>query len=145
MEKERSIETSLRTELLRQQAVSGQSRVIALASEYWLAPDDVITRGSTASQEPAVRVPSVPTLINLKFLVPNAHGEYRAVLRPLDRRTAVLAEDGLSPAIRDSEVIVTFSVPSNLLSSGRYYRVELRESTSPFTRTFTFYTTPAQQ
>jgi hypothetical protein len=141
-------ENDLRTELARDREARASSqqppRPITGPSAYRLTPDDLITRGSDEIQEHAITVPPISIVITLELPVSKAQGQYHAVLKPLDGRKIILAEDELSPIVQGSEKMIVVSVPSTLLAPSQYYRVDLQGTISRDVRTFTFYTTPAQ-
>src|SRR6185312_8327407 len=110
---------------------------------YQLTPDDLITQGNSKFQEHAITVPPVPIVIDLVLPV-TSHGLYQILLTRLDGGKSILVEKGLSATARGTETTVTFSLPSNLLTSSKYYQLRLQDSTSHYVRTFTFYTSPTQ-
>jgi hypothetical protein len=141
-------ESSLQSELARERAAharSEQTQQIASAAIYRLTPDDLITRAPSVVQEHAIRIPSMPTVISLELPAPREHDQFRAVLASADDPTRTLIEDGLVPNVTDVGPLITFSLPSTLLSPSKYYQITIQGSTPRVVRTFTFYTAPAQQ
>ena len=139
---ERSNERELKAELARELSTGTAEAQKLGAMVYHLTPDDAITRGGSGTHQPIVVVtPQVPVVINLELPVPRVNAQYRAALTQLGGGTAILTEDGLSPAVRGNEMIVSFSVPSKLLNSNNYYQIQLRAPASLDVSTFTFHTT----
>lgn len=141
---EQVAKSAVRTEVARQPTagiLTNRAQQLSAALVYRLTPDDLITRSISTAPESTVLVPSTPTVINLQLPVYTRHDEFRAVLTSLKSQERIVTEDGLTPRANDAGEAVTFSVPSDLLSPGKYYRISLQNSVLRDVQTFTFYTT----
>jgi len=146
VKREQSLNSALRTELARDRASqpSFHSAEVRTLAKYRLTPDDLVTRGNGDIHRQPVAVSSIPNVIELVLPVTDIHSRYRFVLTTFDADKRILVEEALSADIHGAEATITCPVPSNLLLSDQYYRVELLDMASHHVRTFTFYTSPMQ-
>lgn len=136
---ERLQKNALKAELA-QERTARTSPPSGMAMAYRLTPDDLITRGSSEKQEQSIVLPRATIIISLELPVRNTRGSYQATLLSLTSTRTIMTEDMLSPIFLGSDPIVVFSVPSDMLHSSRYYRVELMDKASHYVRTFMFNT-----
>jgi hypothetical protein len=94
---------------------------------YTLVPDELVTRGS-GGNETVIAVPNEQAIIDLELPVRSEYAQknFRASLKLFFKPGEILRENNLRPKRSDKGLVVTFAVPSEHLTAGQEYAVELR-------------------
>jgi hypothetical protein len=99
---------------------------------YRLMSDDLLTRGTGASEMPSVLVPQQPAIIKVELPVAaeDADRTFQAGLKPFQKGGEILIENKLKAHPTDGgTAVVTFWMPSNFLQPDTDYVVDLRYHT----------------
>jgi hypothetical protein len=100
---------------------------------YRLMSDDLMTRGSGASETTSVAVPQQPILLQLELpvAVEDDGRTFQAGLKTFSKGGEILIENKLKAhRTNGGAAVVTFWMPSNLLQPNTDYVVDLRYQTS---------------
>lgn len=98
---------------------------------YRLIPDDLNVRGEGSLDMPMVPMSSHRELINLELPVgSNAHGTFRAALRPFLNATDILIENQLEAQKTASGFNVVFALPCSTVEANHDYTIDLKHMNS---------------
>ena len=110
---------------------------------YRLTPEDFNARGGQGIKEPIVSLPPGTALVVLELPVSSQRTSYRATLKSFLENQEVLSEGSLQPEPRNGSTVVSFALPSSLVTDRKHYVVTLHpigsSGRSDRVRTFTFY------